>query len=265
MGESFRATGDKHDQPTAEPPRNIIFVVDTSYTMNRSSPEHRSRLNEAQEIVNSIVARLPANTNYGLVDYSHKTGEEHPNSVAEVIKLGKANKLEILKAVSKLYADGNNPLGCALDKAFELADEGSNAEVVLITDGENPYSRVPERESEVIFITDGGDTCKVSGGRAIQWLDSRLISKQSVYPINVLRVSGMDETYSDDSYFEGIARTSGGAFYRNNKIGGKMITSIDQYIYDLGTRRQQASTNLYGKRLNNNGDMNNGSTRPEQH
>ena len=112
----------------ARKPANLVFLVDTSGSMNSAD-----RLPLARQSLKLLVEQLQPTDNVALVTYAGSTSLVLPATSAE-------NKGKIIAAIDRLSSGGSTAMGAGLDMAYEQAMKGLKpgaiARVIVCTDGD---------------------------------------------------------------------------------------------------------------------------------
>jgi Ca-activated chloride channel family protein len=114
--------------PTQMPPRNFVFLIDTSGSMNASN-----RLPLLVDSLNLLVDQLTAKDRVAIVTYAGSAGLELPSTPGD-------QKATIRAALRRLHASGSTNGGEGIVLAYRLAEEnfirGGLNRVILGTDGD---------------------------------------------------------------------------------------------------------------------------------
>jgi len=136
------------------PPSNIVFLIDTSGSMNEDN-----KLPLLKESLKVLLNQLRPQDKVGIVAYAGSAGIVLPSTSA-------SDKNKILEAFEKLEAGGSTAGGEGIELAYKLAKEsfikGGNNRVVLATDGDfnvgtssvaNLETLIEEKRKTGIFLT----------------------------------------------------------------------------------------------------------------
>lgn len=136
------------------PPSNIIFLIDTSGSM-----EEENKLPLLKESLKILLNQLSPKDKVGVVVYAGSAGVVLTSTSA-------SEKSKILEAFDKLTAGGSTAGGEGIELAYKLAKEnfikGGNNRVVLATDGDfnvgtslvaNLETLIEEKRKTGIFLT----------------------------------------------------------------------------------------------------------------
>lgn len=117
---------------------NVIILLDTSGSMEERMKSVRvSRMKAAQDALSSVVDKIPADTNVGLLTFS---GWVYP--------LGPVDKQALKKAINSTYPQGGTPLGqftkVGADQLLiqREKDKYGTYRLIVVTDGEASDSGV---------------------------------------------------------------------------------------------------------------------------
>ncbi len=112
----------------------IIIVLDSSGSMAAKIDGTR-KINVARSAIRSLIKKLPANTQLGLIAYGHNRKGDC-NDIETIYPVGKPDRSKIMRAVESLRPLGNTPLGDAVRWAAEqLKYTEQKATVILVSDG----------------------------------------------------------------------------------------------------------------------------------
>ncbi|MGE6396504.1 vWA domain-containing protein [Chryseobacterium scophthalmum] len=136
------------------PPSNIVFLIDTSGSMDESN-----KLPLLKESLKVLLNQLRPQDKVGIIAYAGSAGVVLPSTSA-------SDKNKILEAFEKLEAGGSTAGGEGIELAYKLAKEnfikGGNNRVVLATDGDfnvgtssvaNLETLIEEKRKTGIFLT----------------------------------------------------------------------------------------------------------------
>lgn len=150
-------------EPSA-PPSTVptVIVLDASGSM-RDDDAPGPRLDAAKRAIHSLVERLPADAEVGLVVYGTGTGSskaEKPAGCTDVktlLPVGPIDDRAFLDTVDRIAASGYTPIGAALRHAVdELPAEGPRS-IVLVSDGQDTCSPPPPCEVAKEIAAEGVD------------------------------------------------------------------------------------------------------------
>jgi len=127
---------------TKKPPLDVVFVIDTSGSMQESfpdDPDRRSKLEVAQNCMMKLIDQLDTNDRVGLVSFT-----DNPIVLSELIPLSATSaKRSIHEKLNRLKAGGGTRLHEGLSAGFDTARRPSSISV----DSTN-------RQLRVFFLTD---------------------------------------------------------------------------------------------------------------
>lgn len=161
------------------PPRNLVFVVDVSGSMNE--PRKLPLLKSALRL---LVARLSAHDHVAIVVYAGSSGLALPRTSGE-------HRTAILRAIDGLEAGGSTNGGEGIRLAYRIAAEGAR----------------PGEVSRVILATDGDFGVGVTNLAALM----KLIEKERESGV-FLSVLGFGEGDLEDSTMQALADRGNGNY-----------------------------------------------------
>jgi Ca-activated chloride channel family protein len=175
--------------PAGTPPSGAtIIVLDASGSM-RERIKGETKMDIAKRAVRELVESLPAETNLGLVVYSHRKANDCAD-IELMIPPAKVDKQAFIRAVTAIQPKGMTPLSAAVEFAANtLGYTRQRANIILISDG---------------LETCGKDPCATA---------ARLKAAGAGLTVHVV---GFDLTAKEAKAIACIANTTGGRFLQAN-------------------------------------------------
>lgn len=122
------------DLATASPPRDFVFLVDTSLSMAGEALEH------GKQLVERSLGHLTERDRLALVLF-----DDQLSSWGALAPASAANKARALSELSPKRAAGLSNIDAAVDRGHELLADSSNPVLVLITDGQSTVGDEPDQ------------------------------------------------------------------------------------------------------------------------
>jgi Ca-activated chloride channel homolog len=122
------------DQATASPPRDFVFLLDTSLSMAGEALEH------GKQLVERSLAHLTERDRLALVLF-----DDQLSGWGALAPASAANKARALSELSAKRAAGLSNIDAAIDSGRELLAGSSNPVLVLITDGQSTVGDKPDQ------------------------------------------------------------------------------------------------------------------------
>ncbi|MCZ6773976.1 MAG: VWA domain-containing protein [Proteobacteria bacterium] len=120
--------------------RNLVVVLDDSGSMGSSCGDV-VKMSAAKRALQSFVGSLPQTENLGLVALNDT--DDQGSHVLVPIGHGAANRQDFLDAVDRIIANGNTPLGRAIEDAERMLEDRGRSQLgygeyrlVVVTDGQ---------------------------------------------------------------------------------------------------------------------------------
>jgi len=154
-----------------KPPDDIVLVLDTSDSMNKTDPNH-----ESLKAAGKLITRMKPNHRASVLSFNEKAVITKPMfNISD-----KEERLDALKQINELTASGSTDIGNALDTAIQEIDThhqtGRKPMVILFSDG---YSELdlnevvePYQKKDIIINTIGMSKIDRSGARLLQSIAS---------------------------------------------------------------------------------------------
>ena len=162
----------------------IIFVLDASGSM-WGPINGKPKIEIAREVMNDLIARLPANMRAGLMAYGHRRkGDCH--DIEMLIPVGRLDRAGMKAAIKAISPKGKTPLAEAVRQAARALGYTKNrAAVVLVSDG---------------LETCNADPCKLAQKLAMHGVD---------FTVHVI---GFDLSKQEQARLRCLADKTGGLF-----------------------------------------------------
>ncbi|MBP1905428.1 Mg-chelatase subunit ChlD [Paenibacillus turicensis] len=188
-------------QPPIQDAFDAVFVLDTSYSMNRADPNKT-----ASEVIHMFIDLSEASrTRVGFVAYNHKIVASHPLTDISIA----SKKSALKKAVSNLNRGGYTDLGLGLKTGGNLLAKSSSGKnegqrqpfMILLSDGETDFGPSSPKNRTA------ADSAKDVESTIAQ-------AKKLGYPIYTIGLNH-DGTVNPNE-LKRIAEKTGGAFYNTS-------------------------------------------------
>lgn len=194
-----------------EGPTNTVFILDASGSM-RAAMGDGTRLDAAQQALQTLVAEIPPGETISLWAYGHRLSQDDPaascQDIEQVIPLGAFDEGAFLSAVNGLNAIGYTPISQTLRQVAATLPEGGRNTVVLVSDGEE---------------TCGGDPCAVAAELASSGVQLRV------------HTIGFNVDVATRLQLECIAEVSGGTYFNAEDADELSEVLILASAFDSGT------------------------------
>ncbi len=200
---------------------HMLFIFDSSRSMNDSLENNKSKLEAAKKALSDFVGTLPANLSVGLEVYGH-TETEGCDDIEIIVPIGKLDMDEMRQKIDSLQAFGDTPIAAALDKA---------AAALNLVDG----------EKTIVLISDGTDTCNGDPIRTAERIRKEM-------GINVkIQVTGLGVDKSMKEQLKDIASKGGGNYYAADNS-----SQLKRCLEDIGKGKPPSmvsADDLYGDNI----------------
>ncbi len=185
-------------QSAEEKAANLMIVVDSSSSMSELTEDGSTRLDAVKKGLSSLVGKLPAKINAGLMVFGHRGKQLGDKDIEVVVPLGPLDPETIRQALSRLKPKGVTPLAASLNMAAEQLAGRKGRSCILI-------------------VTDGKETC---GGNPVE--TARMIKQKYKMGI-VIDIVGLNVVAIAREQLTAIAQAGGGGYHDVESSPGMLL------------------------------------------
>ncbi|MGH7599823.1 MAG: vWA domain-containing protein [bacterium] len=225
------------------PSNRLVLILDASGSMwGQIGGENKIVI--ARRVMKSLVTKLGADTQIGLVAYGHRR-EKDCEDIEIITPLSALNKIALAQQIEGLNPKGMTPITGAIRKAFETVPSGTGATtIVLFSDG---------------LETCGGDPCqivsqaKAGGANFVMHVIGFDVGKENVAQLECAAQAGgglyLSAENADElaaAFERAVAPADpSNAFLSVKAVANNELIDVRVHVFQPGTRNEVAGGRTY--------------------